>query len=87
MAKQGTAGKRAKRDKSIESKAGPPSKAGTACLESLTFMRLADFILQNIEPILAEWEAFARSIWPGQAADPATLRDHAEKSSAPPLPT
>ena len=41
-------------------------------------MRLADFILQNIEPILAEWEAFARSIWPGEAADPATLRDHAE---------
>ena len=42
-------------------------------------MRLADFILQNIEPILVEWEAFARSIWPGEAADPATLRDHAEE--------
>jgi signal transduction histidine kinase len=42
-------------------------------------MRLADFILQNVEPILAEWEAFARGIWPGEAADPATLRDHAEE--------
>jgi signal transduction histidine kinase len=42
-------------------------------------MRLADFILANIEPILAEWEAFARGIWPGGAADPATLRDHAEE--------
>ena len=42
-------------------------------------MRLADFILANIEPILMEWEAFARSIWPGAAAtDPATLRDDAE---------
>lgn len=41
-------------------------------------MRLADFILANIEPILAEWEVFARRIWPGAATDPATLRDHAE---------
>src|SRR5688500_7827038 len=41
-------------------------------------MRLADFILANTEPILAEWEVFARSIWPGAATDPATLRDHAE---------
>jgi signal transduction histidine kinase len=41
-------------------------------------MRLADFISANLEPILAEWEVFARNIWPGPAADPATLRDHAE---------
>lgn len=41
-------------------------------------MRLADFILANIEPILTEWEAFARSVWPGAVTDPATLRDHAE---------
>ena len=27
-------------------------------------MRLADFITQNTEPILAEWETFARRIWP-----------------------
>ena len=40
-------------------------------------MRLADFILPNREPILAEWEVFARRIWPGAATDPATLRDHA----------
>ena len=40
-------------------------------------MRLADFILNNVEPILVEWEAFARTIWPGGAKDPATLRDHA----------
>src|SRR4026207_179310 len=43
-------------------------------------MRLADFILANLEPILAEWEAFARGIWPcGAATDPLTLRDHAEE--------
>jgi signal transduction histidine kinase len=41
-------------------------------------MRLADFILANVEPILAEWEAFARSIWPGAEASPRVLRDHAE---------
>jgi signal transduction histidine kinase len=41
-------------------------------------MRLADFILANTERILAEWEVFARGIWPGAATDPATLRDHAE---------
>lgn len=42
-------------------------------------MRLPDFITANVEPILAEWEQFARGIWPGPATDPATLRDHAEK--------
>ncbi len=40
-------------------------------------MRLADFILGNVEPILMEWEKFARKIWPGAAVDPTTLRDHA----------
>jgi len=42
-------------------------------------MRLADFILANIEPILANWEQFARGIWPrGTSVDVAALRDHAE---------
>ena len=42
-------------------------------------MRLADFILANVEPILVEWESFARGIWPnGATADPAELRDDAE---------
>ena len=40
-------------------------------------MRLADFILANVEPILAEWEAFARGIAPGAAMDGLALRDHA----------
>lgn len=40
-------------------------------------MRLSSFILENLEPILGEWEAFARSVWPGTATDPLTLRDHA----------
>ena len=41
-------------------------------------MRLADFILTHREPILAEWEAFARTCAP--ASDPmgiVALRDHA----------
>ena len=41
-------------------------------------MRLADFILANIEPILAEWEAFARGVWTGAVANPVALRDHAQ---------
>lgn len=41
-------------------------------------MRLADFIAANPEPILAEWEAFARTHIPaGEAMDVASLRDHA----------
>lgn len=42
-------------------------------------VRLANFILANIEPILVEWGAFARSIWPpGAPASPAEVRDDAE---------
>jgi len=40
-------------------------------------MRLADFVLSNIESILAEWEAFARSIGAGEHLDQLALRDHA----------
>ncbi len=41
-------------------------------------MRLPDFILANIEPILAEWERFARTLLPGGNMDQLALRDHAE---------
>jgi signal transduction histidine kinase len=43
-------------------------------------MRLAEFILHNMEAILAEWEAFAASLLPA-AADmvPHALRDHAQQ--------
>src|SRR5881409_2286435 len=41
-------------------------------------MRLADFLATNLEPILAAWEAFARTHVPvGEAMDVAGLRDHA----------
>jgi signal transduction histidine kinase len=40
--------------------------------------RLADFILSNMEAILAEWEEFARSLAPGSAMSVIALRDHAE---------
>lgn len=40
-------------------------------------MRLADFILANIEPILENWETFAISIWPGPVATRVVVRDHA----------
>ena len=41
-------------------------------------MRLADFIVAHKEPILLEWEEFARRIWPGVEIDPSILRDHAD---------
>ena len=39
---------------------------------------MTDFILANIEPILAEWEVFARSILAGANMNSLALRDHAE---------
>jgi diguanylate cyclase (GGDEF)-like protein/PAS domain S-box-containing protein len=41
-------------------------------------MRLAPFIRENIEPILEEWEEFARSIQPARHMDRTALRDHAK---------
>lgn len=40
-------------------------------------MRLAEFITGNIEPILKEWEAFARSLLPGANMTVIALRDDA----------
>ena len=40
-------------------------------------VRLSSFIRQNIEPILDEWETFARSLPQGEAMESA-LRDHAK---------
>ncbi|MBA3466098.1 MAG: sensor histidine kinase [Gemmatimonadaceae bacterium] len=43
-------------------------------------MRLADFILANREPILADWEKFARTCAPASAGmNIAALRDHASE--------
>lgn len=43
-------------------------------------MRLSDFILKNLEPILQAWEDFAKTIEvPGKALDSRALRDHAEQ--------
>jgi signal transduction histidine kinase len=41
-------------------------------------MRLADFILENLEPILAEWEVFARGLTGGDKMNSLALRDHAD---------
>ena len=40
-------------------------------------MRLGDFIFSNSNAILAEWDVFAREIWPNAQATPQALRDHA----------
>jgi signal transduction histidine kinase len=42
-------------------------------------MRLADFILSNLEPILAGWEVFARSLIAGEHLNQLALRDHARQ--------
>lgn len=43
-------------------------------------MRLSEFILSHREPILAEWEAFARTCAPASGTmDVAALRDHADQ--------
>lgn len=43
-------------------------------------MRLADFILKNIEPILQQWEDFAKTMTPAaNGMDSVALRDHAEQ--------
>ncbi|RKU00588.1 two-component sensor histidine kinase [Burkholderia sp. Nafp2/4-1b] len=41
-------------------------------------MRLADFIIRNMEPILVQWEAFAATLLPAaRSMDSRGLRDHA----------
>jgi signal transduction histidine kinase len=42
-------------------------------------MRLSEFILQNIEPILSQWESFARTLPRGSAMSIAALRNDAER--------
>ena len=42
-------------------------------------VRLARFIRDEAEPILAEWETVARSIVPGDTMDVTALRDHAKE--------
>ena len=43
-------------------------------------MRLADFILRDMESILVEWEAFAASLFPAAASmTPLALRDEAKE--------
>lgn len=42
-------------------------------------MRLSTFILDNIEPILKQWEEFARSLQPGRLMTVTALRDDAER--------
>lgn len=41
-------------------------------------MRLAEFILENVEPILQQWEDFAATLTPAaDGMDSIALRDHA----------
>ena len=42
-------------------------------------MRLAQFILANLETILGEWEAFAATLLPGAGMSRLALRDHARQ--------
>ena len=42
-------------------------------------MKLSTFILENIEPILQQWEDFARTLRPGRILSVAALRNDAER--------
>jgi signal transduction histidine kinase len=42
-------------------------------------MRLAQFIVENMEPILKEWEDFAKTLNPAATMNSKELRDHAEE--------
>ena len=42
-------------------------------------MRLRTFILENMEPILQQWEDFAREVWPDSSPSVRDLRDHAKE--------
>ena len=54
------------------------SRLAHATSDYIEFVQLADFIRANVEPILVEWESFARRVWPkGAVADPAELRNEA----------
>ena len=41
-------------------------------------VRLGDFILENMEAILRDWEDYARRFWEGPLPDRKVLRNHAE---------
>jgi hypothetical protein len=56
----------------------PPATGATidAPANSLPLL-LADFIADNLEPILQDWEQFAQGLEAGRALSPTALRDHA----------
>jgi len=54
--------------------------AESECLQPIEKMRLSDFIIANREPIMVEWEAFARTCSPASGSmDITALRDHASE--------
>jgi signal transduction histidine kinase len=57
----------------------PPAYAPNALRPALEPLRLSGFIRDNVEPILAEWETFARSLPGGGDMDVVALRDHAKE--------
>lgn len=42
-------------------------------------MRMADFIRTNLEPIIEQWEEFAKTILSASKMDKLALRDHAKE--------
>jgi signal transduction histidine kinase len=55
------------------------AEAGRMPLPVRSMSRLSEFIRENVEPILEEWESFARSLPAAEAMDVTTLRDHARQ--------
>jgi len=57
----------------------PPGTPRPAAPGPQDATRLSSFIRDNVEPILAEWETFARSLPEGAAMNVVALRDHAKE--------
>src|SRR5215212_7754879 len=73
-------GSPARRDGPKYSVDSPGSRLTADPPERVVLVKLADFILANREPVLLEWEAFARTCAPASAAmDLTALRDHANE--------
>ena len=57
---------------------GNPAGAPAATMEPAP-VSLSVFIISHLEPILQDWEEYARSLTPAAASTPKTLRDHAKQ--------
>jgi signal transduction histidine kinase len=64
-------------DRGVDPTLNPHVRRPHSPSEGRPQIRLTDFIVANVEPILVEWESFARGIVPASKLESLALRDHA----------